>query len=181
VDLLGAQRDAASAAVDALRLEIQVAEQALVTSAAQLDIARAEISRLNAEIALQGIRLDDKKALYAAHLRLTYREQQISPLEMLLSTRTLADFSARVDTLLRIDREDVRQTQEIKLLTAELQATRDAAAAKELDLVAAQQRLASQRAALLGQRAAFESIVRHAGEAVSIASGARDDAAAGRG
>ncbi|HUQ17543.1 MAG TPA: peptidoglycan DD-metalloendopeptidase family protein [Candidatus Saccharimonadales bacterium] len=180
VDLLGAQRAAASAAVDALRLEIQVAEQALVTSAAQLDIARAEIARLGAEIALQVIRLEDKKAVYAAHLRVTYREQQISPLEMLLSTRSLADFSARVDTLLRIDRDDIRQTQEIKALTAELQATRAIAAAKEQDLVVARQRLAAQRTALLGQRGVFESIVRQAGEAVSIASGARDDAAAGR-
>ncbi|GAC1458995.1 MAG: hypothetical protein NVS1B1_10870 [Candidatus Limnocylindrales bacterium] len=180
VELLGAQRNAAAAAVDALRLEIQVAEQALVTSAAQLDIVRAELSRSNAEIAIQIIRLEEKKALYAAHLRVTYREQQISPLEMLLSTRSLADFSARIDTLLRIDRDDVRQAQEIRTLTADLQASRDAAAAKEQDLVAAGLRLTTQRAKLLEQRAVFESIVRHAAEAVSIASGARDDAAAGR-
>jgi len=180
IQVLGAQRDAASAAVDTLRLEIQVAEQALVTSAAQLDIARADISRLSAEIALQTIRLEDKKALYAAHLRMTYREQQISPLEMLLSTRSLADFSARIDTLLRIGRDDARQAQEIKNLTAELQATRDDAAAKEQVLVATQQRITTQRAALIAQRASFESLVRHAGDAVSLATGARDDAAAGR-
>jgi len=180
VDLLAAQRSAAAAAVDALRLEIQVAEQALVTSAAQLDLTRADIARLAAEIELQVIRLDQKKALYAAHLRVTYREQQISPLEMLLSTRSLSDFSARLDTLLRVDREDVRQAQEIRQLTDDLQTTRDAASAKEQELIAARERITVQRATLLDQRAAFESIVRHADQAVSLATGARDDAAAGR-
>ena len=180
IAVLGSQRDAASAAVDTLRLEIQVAEQALVTSAAQLDIVRADIGRLSADIALQTIRLEDKKALYAAHLRVTYREQQISPLEMLLSTRSLTDFSARIDTLLRIDRDDVRQAQEIRTLTAELQATRDEAAGKAQVLVETQQRISGQRAALLEQRTAFERLVQHAGEAVSLATGARNDAAAGR-
>lgn len=180
IEVLGSQRDAASATVDMLKLGIQVAEQTLVTSAAQLDIVRADIARLSAEIAVQTVRLEEKKALYAAHLRVTYREQQISPLEMLLSTRSLADFSARIDTLLRIDRDDVRQAQEMKTLTAELQATRDEAALKAQVLVTTQQRISTQRAALLDQRAAFESLVRHAGAAVSLATGARDDAAAGR-
>lgn len=180
VGLLAAQRSAAGAAVDALALEIQVAQQGLVTSAAQLDLTRADIARLGAEIELQLIRLDQKKAVYAAHLRVTYREQQISPLEMLLSTRSLSDFSTRLDSLLRVDREDVRQAQEIARLTTELQATRDAAATKEQDLVAARERITAQRTALLDQRAAFESVVRLADQAVSLAIGARNDAAAGR-
>ena len=180
IELLAAQRDAAAAEVDVLRVEIQLTEQALVTAAAQLDIARADIARLGAEIALQTLRLDKKKALYAAHLRVTYRDQQISPLEMVLSTRSLSDFSARLDSLLRVDREDARQAQEIRSLTAELQATRDAATAKEHELVATEQRIAAQRTTLVEQRAAFEAIVRHAVDAVAIATGARDDAAAGR-
>ena len=180
VAILSSQRDAASAQVDVLRVEIQLAEQSLVTATAQLDLVRADVARLAAEIALQTLRLDEKKALYAAHLRVTYREQQISPLEMLLSTRSLSDFSARIDSLLRIDRDDVRQAQEIRTLTAQLQTTQDAAASKERELVAVQERLAKQRAALVEQRTAFESIVRHAVEAVSIAKTARDDAAAGR-
>ncbi|HEY8655676.1 MAG TPA: peptidoglycan DD-metalloendopeptidase family protein [Candidatus Limnocylindria bacterium] len=180
VDLMVAQRDAAAAAVDALRLEIQLAEQALVTSAAQLDLTRADIARLGAEIALQTIRLAAKKAVYAAHLRVTYREQQISPLEMLLSTRSLADFSARLDTLLRVDRDDARQAQEIRTLTAGLQTTRGAAAAKETELVATRERIAAQRTTLLAQRTAFENIVRNADQAVALAAGARDDAAGGR-
>jgi len=179
VDLMVAQRDAAAAAVDALRLEIQLAEQALVTSAAQLDLTRADIARLGAEIALQTIRLAAKKAVYAAHLRVTYREQQISPLEMLLSTRSLADFSARLDTLLRVDRDDARQAQEIRTLTAGLQTTRGAAAAKETELVATRERIAAQRTTLLAQRTAFENIVRNADQAVALAAGARDDAAGG--
>ena len=180
IELLSAQRDAAAAQVDVLRAEIQLAEQFLVTSAARLDIARADIARLSAELALQALRLEQKKALYAAHLRVTYRDQQISPLEMVLSTRSLSDFSARLDALLRIDRDDVRQAQEIRVLTAELQSTRDAASAKEQELVATQQRIATQRSALVAQRAAFEAIVKHASEAVSLATGARDGAAAGR-
>ena len=180
IELLSAQRDAASAQVDVLRAEIQLAEQSLVTAAARLDSARADIARLGAELAVQALRLEEKKALYAAHLRVTYRDQQISPLEMVLSTRSLSDFSARLDALLRIDRDDVRQAQEIRVLTAELQSTRDAASAKEQELVATQQRIATQRSALVGQRAAFEAIVKHAGEAVSIARGARDGAAVGR-
>lgn len=180
IELLSAQRDAASVQVDVLRVEIQLAEQALVTAAAQLDSTRAEIARLGAEIALQTLRLEKKQALYAAHLRVMYREQQISTLEMLLSSRSLSDFSARLDTLLRLGREDVRQAREIRSLTAELQATRDAATAKEEELLAMQQRIAAQRTTLVQQRAAFEAIVRHAVDAVAIATGARNDAAAGR-
>lgn len=180
IELLAAQRDAASAQVDVLRVEIQLAEQALVTAAAQLDVTRAEIARLGAEIALQTLRLDAKKALYAAHLRATYRDQQISPLEMVLSSRSLSDFSARVDSLLRVAREDARQAQEIRSLAAELQATQASATVKEQELLVAQQRIAAQRATLVEQRAAFEAIIRHAVVAVAIATAARDDAAAGR-
>lgn len=180
IQLLSAQRDAAAAQVDVLRVEIQLAEQAIVTATAQLDIVRADIVRLDAEVALETLRLDEKKALYAAHLRVTYREQQISPLEMLLSVRSLTDFSARLDTLLRVDRDDARQAQEIRSLTTALQVTQDAASAKERELVAARQRLATQRVTLVEQRATFQTIVRHAADAVAIATVAREDAAAGR-
>lgn len=108
MELLSAQRDAASVQVDVLLVQIQLAEQALVAAAAHLDSTRAEIARLGGEIALQTLRLEKKQALYAAHLRAMYREQQISMLEMLLSSRSLSDFSARLDTLLRLGREDVR-------------------------------------------------------------------------
>jgi len=180
IELLAAQRDAASAQVDVLRVEIQLTEQALVTAAAQLDITRADIVRLGAEIALQTLRLEQKKAVYAAYLRVTYREQQISPLEMILSTRSLSDFSARLDALLRVDREEARQAQEIRALSAQLQTTRDAAAVKERDLVVARERIATERTSLIEQHAAFEAIVRHAIDAVAIATAARDDAASGR-
>lgn len=180
IQLLSAQREAASAQVDVLRVEIQLAEQALVSAAAQLDSTRAEIAQLGAAIAVQTLRLEEKQEQYAAHLRVMYREQQISALEMLLSSRSLSDFSARVDTLMRLGREDVRQAREIRALTAELQATRHAATAKEQELVVLQQRVTVQRAALVEQRAAFEAIVRHATEAVVVATWARNDAAAGR-
>ena len=180
IELLAAQRDAASVQVDVLRVEIELTEQALVTAAAQLDITRADIVRLGAEIALQTLRLEQKKAAYAAHLRVTYREQQISPLEMILSSRSLSDFSTRLDALLRVDREEARQAQEIRALSAQLQTTRDAAAAKERELLVARERIAAERTSLIEQRAAFEAIVRHAIDAVAIATAARDDAASGR-
>ena len=180
IELLNAQRAAATAQVESLKAEIELAQQALVVAAAQLDATRADIVRLTAEIAEKQAQLESREALYARHMRETYRGAGVSLLEVLLSSTSLADFASRLDSMLFLDREDVRLVKEIRTLKADIESRRDAAAAKELELIALRQQITEQRAKLVEQKLAFEEIVQHATNAVAAQVVAKNDAQAGR-
>ncbi|HVR88363.1 MAG TPA: hypothetical protein VHG53_02310, partial [Candidatus Limnocylindria bacterium] len=180
IEILTAQRAAATAEVEALSTEIQLAEQTLVATEAQLDAIRAQITQLGADIAIQTARLRGRESLYAEHLRATYRSSRVSALEMLLSSSSLVEFSRRIDAMLYLDREDVRLAREIRTVAADIETKRGAATVKADDLVAMGRRIADQRARLVEQRITFEAVVRHAASAVAVQLAARSDAQAGR-
>jgi len=64
------------------------------------------VSSLKAQVDAENTQLAAREDLYAKHLRTTYRQAQISPLEMLLSSNSLAEFASRIQAMVIINRQD---------------------------------------------------------------------------
>ena len=90
---LSEQEDAAQSQADALALEIQIREEQLALVSFQMTETKALADSLNAQAAEERQQLTIREDLYAKHLRTTYRQALISPLEMLLSSKSLTDFA----------------------------------------------------------------------------------------
>ena len=93
---LAAQKNDAQSQADALALEIQIRQEQLALVSFQLDETKALADSLNAQAAEQQQQLVSREDLYAKHLRTTYRQALISPLEMLLSSKSLTEFATRI-------------------------------------------------------------------------------------
>src|SRR3989304_2107365 len=59
-----------------------------------------------------------RQDLYAVPLRTTYRQAQISPLEMLLASGSITQFTDRVQAMVLINRQDQQLVSEIRSLRA---------------------------------------------------------------
>ena len=178
--LLEIERAGAQSQVDALAVEIAKTDASLVEVGVRLADARALLAQLQADIVRQTNQLAARQALYAIHLRSTYRDSHASVLELLLASSSMTDFANLVGTRLALDRQDVVLANEIRTLRAETETTRVAVAATEQAIVALQAQLTEQRERSVAQRAAFQVVVRQADVAVNAQSAARSDAVAGR-
>src|SRR6185503_16104186 len=78
---------------DALRRKEEL-ERAVAQSRANAE--RYKVAANQFQAAEQQQRLVTSEDLYAKHLRTTYRQALVSPLEMLLSSKTLTEFASRV-------------------------------------------------------------------------------------
>ncbi|MFN2519870.1 MAG: murein hydrolase activator EnvC [Candidatus Limnocylindria bacterium] len=178
--LLELERAGAQAQVDALAVEIAKTDASLVEVGARLEDTRAQLAQLRADIDRQTNQLAARQALYAVHLRTTYRDSHASVLEMLLAASSMTDFANLVGTRLALDRQDVVLATEIRTLRADTETKRAAAVVAEAAIVTLQSQLTEQRQRAAAQRAAFEVVVQQAGVAVGAQSAARADAVAGR-
>src|SRR5206468_6026916 len=106
-DLAEKQANAQSEA-DQLFYQIQIAEEQLALVTFQLDETRAMTDSLKAEAAQESKQLATRESLYARHLRTTYRQALVSPLEMLLSSSSLTEFANRLQAMIFINRQDVQ-------------------------------------------------------------------------
>ena len=151
----GAQNEA-----DALKIDIAIAEEQLALVAFQLNETQALIGSLKAQAAEQTKQLGKREEIYSIHLRTTYLQSRVSPLEMLLSSRSLADFVNRVQALILIDRQDKQIVGEMKTLKASTAKKQDDVAQKETEIKGLQTQITEQRAALAKKKADYEEIVR---------------------
>ena len=156
---LAAQQDDAQSQADALGIEIQIREEQLALVSFQLDETKAFADSLSAQAAVQQRQLVDREALYAKHLRLTYRQALISPLEMLLSSSSLTDFANRVQAMIFVNRQDKQLANDIRWLRADTAQKLEDAASKEKDILGLKGQIDEQRKGLAKQKSEYDGLV----------------------
>jgi murein DD-endopeptidase MepM/ murein hydrolase activator NlpD len=178
-DLSAQQADAQSQA-DALALDIQIREEQLALVSFQLQETKALADSLGAQAKEQQQQLVVREDLYAKHLRTTYQQALISPLEMLLSSKSLTEFANRVQAMIFINRQDTQLANDIKALRADTQLKLDDAAVKQKEIVGLQGQIESQRKTLQKQKADYEALVAQMQVSINQQDAARSNAAANR-
>jgi len=177
---LAAQEDQAQSQADALALEIQIREEQLALVSFQLDETKAFADSLKAQASEQQHRLDQSEDLYARHLRTTYRQALISPLEMLLSSKTLTEFATRVQAMIFVNRQDRQLANEIRTLRADTEDKLGAVAQKQNEVVGLQKQIDDQRVSLAKQKAEYDELVKKMQDAIDTQAQVRAQAAANR-
>ena len=178
-DLAEKQANAQSEA-DQLFYQIQIAEEQLALVTFQLDETRALTDSLKAEAARETKQLATREALYARHLRTTYRQALISPLEMLLSSASLTEFANRLQAMIFINRQDVQLANEIRAIRADTQQKQDDAATKEKEMLGLTDQIATQRTQLATSKARYDKLVAEAQSAIDDTAATRANAAQNR-
>ena len=156
---LSEQEDAAQSQADALALEIQIREEQLALVSFQMTETKALADSLNAQAAEERQQLAIREDLYAKHLRITYRQALISPLEMLLSSKSLTDFANRIQAMIFVNRQDKQLANDINALRADTATKLADASAKEKDILGLQKQIDDQKASLGKQKAEYEKLV----------------------
>jgi murein DD-endopeptidase MepM/ murein hydrolase activator NlpD len=177
IEDLQAKADAAQTQAEQLSYEIQITEEQLQLVGFQLDETNALVSSLKAQVDAQSRQLSQREELYAKHLRTTYRQAQISPLEMLLSSRSLGDFASRIQAMVIINRQDVQLASEIRVIRDEAAANVALTQEKATEIVGLQDQITQQRAGLAAQKARYDQLLRDAQTAMASTADERDQAA----
>jgi murein DD-endopeptidase MepM/ murein hydrolase activator NlpD len=156
---LAAQQEDAQSQADALALEIQIREEQLALVSFQLDETKALAESLAAQAAVQQEQLSDREDLYSKHLRVTYRQALVSPLEMLLSSRTLTEFANRVQAMIFVNRQDKQLANDIRAMRADTAQKLDDAAARRKEILGLQGQIDDQRKSLANQKSEYDALV----------------------
>jgi len=178
IEGLQAKADAAQSQAEQLGYEIQITEEQLQLVSFQLDETNALVSSLMAQVDAEDKQLSQREDLYAKHLRTTYRQAQVSPLEMLLSSRSLSDFASRVQAMVIINRQDVQLANEIRTMRDDTAANIALTQEKASEIVGLQDQITQQRAALAAQKARYDQLISEAKTAIGSTAAERDQAAA---
>jgi murein DD-endopeptidase MepM/ murein hydrolase activator NlpD len=163
----------AQSEADQLFYQIQIAEEQLALVTFQLDETRALTDSLKAEAAQETKQLVAREDLYARHLRTTYRQALISPLEMLLSSASLTEFANRLQAMIFINRQDVQLANEIRAIRADTRQKLDEAATKEKEMLGLSDQIATQRTQLAGAKERYDKLVAEAQSAIDSESSTR--------
>lgn len=174
---LASQKEDAQSQADALALEIQIREEQLALVSFQLEETKALADSLNAQAAEQQQQLVVREDLYAKHLRTTYRQALVSPLEMLLSSRSLTEFATRVQAMIFVNRQDKQLANDIKLLRADTAQKLTDAGTKTKEIAGLQQQIEDQRTSLAKQKADYDTLVRQMQASISSQADLRAKAA----
>src|SRR3989441_7357665 len=177
---LADKQDAAQSEADQLFYQIQIAEEQLALVTFQLDETRALADSLKAEATQESKELADREALYARHLRTTYRQALISPLEMLLSSASLTEFANRLQEMIFINRQDVQLANEIRNIRADTQQKQDDAASKEKEILGLTDQITTQRQQLSGAKDKYDKLVAETQSAIDDVASVRAEAAGNR-
>ena len=175
-DLAQKQASAESEA-ESLGYEIQITEEQLALVAFQIDETKALAESLTAQAAEQQRQLVQREDLYAKHLVATYRQSLVSPLEMLLSSKTLTEFANRVQQMIFVNRQDQQLANEIRGLRADTAAKLSDAAGKQNEILGLQDQIATQRKSLAEQKSKYEELAAQMQSAIEQQADARADAA----
>jgi murein DD-endopeptidase MepM/ murein hydrolase activator NlpD len=177
---LQAKANAAQSQAEQLGYEIQITEEQLQLVSFQLDETNALVSSLQSQVDAENQQLAQREDLYAKHLRTTYRQAQISPLEMLLSSQSLSDFASRIQAMVIINRQDVQLANEIKTMRDEAAANVGLTQEKAAEMGGLQDQITQQRAALAAQKTRYDQLIKEAQNQIDSAANQRDAAAAER-
>lgn len=180
IEDLQAKADDAASAAEQLGYEIQIAQEQLQLVSFQLDETKALVSSLKSQVEAQDRQLSQREELYAKHLRTTYRQAQVSPLEMLLSSQSLSDFASRIQAMVIINRQDVQLANEIRTIRAETTAAVALTQEKAAEMVGLQDQITQQRERLAAQKARYDQLVKDAQVAIAGQSAVLNEAAQNR-
>jgi murein DD-endopeptidase MepM/ murein hydrolase activator NlpD len=164
---LAAQQSRAQTQADTLALEIQIREEQLALVSFQLDETKAFAESLTAQAAEQQQRLVASEGLYAKHLRTTYRQALVSPLEMLLSSKTLTEFATRVQAMIFVNRQDKQLANEIRSLRADTERKLQDAGTKQEEVIGLQKQIDDQRLSLTKQKADYDALVKQMKDSIA--------------
>ncbi|MBI3522289.1 MAG: peptidoglycan DD-metalloendopeptidase family protein [Chloroflexi bacterium] len=159
---LADQQNAAQSEAEALGYQIAIAEEQLQLVAFQMNETKALIDALKSDAASQSRLLGQREQQYGRHLRLTYRQALVSPLEMLLSSSSLAEFAGRLQAMVLVNRQDVQLANEIRVLRTETAAKQELASDKEKEILGLQDQVTKQRAALATNKLKYDGLVAEA-------------------
>ena len=177
---LAAKQAAAQSEADQLFYQIQIAEEQLAVVSFQLDETRALADSLTAQANEQSRQLSARESLYARHLRTTYRQAMISPLEMLLSSSSLTEFANRLQAMIFVNRQDVQLANDIRALRLDTQRKQDEAAAKEKEILGLQDQVTTTRKRLADEKVRYDKLVAEAATAIDQQSAVRQQAVENR-
>jgi len=85
--------------------------------------------------------------------------EMISPLEMLLSSKSLTEFAQRVQALIFVNRQDTQLANEIKSLRADTAKKLEDAASKQKEIVGLQTQIDDQKKSLAKQKSDYDKLV----------------------
>ena len=177
---LQAKADAAGSQAEQLGYEIQIAEEQLQLVSFQLNETKALSASLTAQVDAASRELAQRQALYAKHLRTTYKQAQISPLEMLLSSVSLTEFASRVQAMVIINRQDVQLANEIRAIRDDNATRVSLNEEKVAEMGGLQEQITDQRAALALQKARYDQLIQDAQTAIGSTSEVLNKAAGNR-
>ena len=177
IEDLQAKANAAQSQAEQLGYEIQITEEQLQLVSFQLDETNALVSSLQSQVDAENQQLAQREDLYAKHLRTTYRQAQISPLEMLLSSQSLSDFASRIQAMVIINRQDVQLANEIKTIRDDAAANVDLTQEKAAEMVGLQDQITQQRTALAAQKTRYDQLIKEAQDQIDATAAERDAAA----
>lgn len=174
---LASQKEDAQSQADALALEIQIREEQLALVSFQLDETKAMADSLNAQAAEQQQQLVAREDLYAKHLRTTYRQALISPLEMLLSSSSLTEFATRVQAMIFVNRQDKQLADSIRLLRTDTELKLTDAGTRAMEVVGLQKQITDQKSTLAKQKSDYDALVAQMQASISAQADVRASAA----
>ncbi|MDQ2952944.1 MAG: peptidoglycan DD-metalloendopeptidase family protein [Chloroflexota bacterium] len=177
---LAAQKDDAQSQADTLGLEIQIRQEQLALVSFQLNETQALADSLNAQAVEQQHQLVIREDLYAQHLRVTYRHALVSPLEMLLSSRTLTEFAMRIQAMIFVNRQDKQLANDIKILRSDTAAKLVDAGLQQQQVVGLQKQIEDQRVTLAKQKADYDALVAKMESSIADTAATRAQAADAR-
>ena len=177
---LAAREEEAQSAAEALGYEIQIAEEQLALVSFQLDETRALASSLHAQADELQRQLARREDLYAKHLVTTYRQALISPLEMLLSSRTLTEFANRVQLMIFVNRQDQQLANEIRSIRTDTTKKLEDAGFKEKEVIGLQDQITVQKKRLSEQKAEYDDLVARMQASITTQADVRGQAAVNR-
>ncbi len=159
IDQLAAQQAAAQTEAEALKIGIQITEEQLALVGFQMTETQALIGSLMAQGDAQEKQLGEREQIYAVHLRTTYMQARVSPLEMLLSSSSLSDFVTRVQNLVLIDRQDKQLVTQIRGLQESTSQKQQEVAQHYREIEGLKKQIEVQKALLAKQKADYEAQV----------------------
>ena len=180
IGVLAGKQAAAQTQAEALGYEIQIAEEQLQLVTFQLNETKALVDSLHAKAAEEARQLAQREELYTNHLKATYQQAQVSPLEMLLSAGSLSEFATRVQSLVLVNRQDVQLASDIRAIRQDTAEKAGLAASKTEEIVGLQDQITLQRARLAARKAQYEELVRQAQAAIAAQARERQNAAENR-
>jgi murein DD-endopeptidase MepM/ murein hydrolase activator NlpD len=180
IEDLQAKADDAQSQAEQLGYEIQIAQEQLQLVSFQLDETKSLVASLKAQVDAENRQLTQREELYGKHLRTTYRQAQVSPLEMLLSSKSLSDFASRIQAMLIINRQDMQLANEIRTMREETTAAIALTEEKAAEMVGLQAQITDQRERLAAQKDRYDALLKEAQVAITGTSVVLNEAAANR-